>query len=94
MDVTDQPNLGSLNAERLHASSIIQGSLLSSEITPKEFVKTMLSDIEDTYLRKDIANLTSFWTRWYRSSWGLKSSNWLYDTVQNVSTCRERLHDN
>jgi leucyl aminopeptidase len=84
--VTDHPNLGSLNAERLRVESAPRYSFLTENVKPKGYVKAMLSEIDDSHLRKDIAKLTSFWNRSYRSPWGLASSNWVHDTVKEVST--------
>ena len=89
IDVTDHPHLGQLNAQRIRTSSI-HGSLLTNDITPKAFIREMFDDkIDDSHLRRDIANLTSFWNRSYRSSYGLKSSNWVYDTVSEVCEFHE-----
>jgi len=83
MDVTDHPNLGQLNSERV-GTRASGGISLVAPITTKHEVKSMFSEIDDSHLRKDIAKLTSFWNRNYRTPWGLSSSNWIHDTVKDL----------
>ncbi|KAH8797187.1 Zn-dependent exopeptidase [Flagelloscypha sp. PMI_526] len=35
-------------------------------------------------LRSDLTKLTSFWTRSYKSQWGLHSSNWIYEHMSKL----------
>jgi len=82
MDVSDHMHLGQLNAQRLTDASFAQAP--SSEINVK--TASMLDDLEEAIpnMRGDIVKLSSFWTRNYRSPWGLMSSNWVYDHVAEV----------
>jgi len=79
MDITDHPHLGSINSQRTFTELFHD-----TEITEKSSVKSLFEGVDDTYLRKDIAKLSSFWNRNYRSPWGLASSNWVHDTVYKV----------
>lgn len=80
MDITDHQNLGKLNAQRLHANFV--SSTLT--VNAKSAVEAMTADLDTEHLRKDIAHLSSFWNRNYRSPWGLASSNWIYQQVEQV----------
>jgi len=84
IDVTDHPRLGELNLARIRTDSLPGSSLGFDHVAPKESVKAMISEIDDAHLRKDIAKLSSFWNRSYRSPWGLASSNWVHDTVRDL----------
>ena len=46
--------------------------------------------VDYTQMQDDLANLTSFWTRSYRSLWGARSSDWLYGYVGEVCGRRSR----
>jgi leucyl aminopeptidase len=83
--VTDHPKLGQLNAQRIRTNSLSSEALVVDAIAPRNTVQRMLSEIDDAHLRTDIAKLSSFWNRNYRSPWGLASSNWVHDTVRDVS---------
>lgn len=81
MDVTDHQDLGQINAQRLITKAI---KPLQVDEERKLAVRSMFPDLDTTYLKDDITKLSSFWTRNYRSQWGLLSSNWIYDHVDAV----------
>ena len=81
MDVTDYQDLGEINAQRLITKAI---KPLQVNEERKLAVRSMFPDLDTTYLKEDITKLSSFWTRNYRSQWGLLSSNWIYDQVDAV----------
>jgi leucyl aminopeptidase len=83
MDITDHPDLGQHNSQRQRVKADLPSVGLSEQA--KSSIKAMLIDLDDKHLRADIAKLSSFWNRNYRSTWGLLSSNWIYDQVQAVS---------
>lgn len=81
MDITDHPDLGILNVKT--KTNILSPSLRLHG-SDETFVKAMMEDLDDTHLRADIAKLSSFWNRSYRSRWGLLSSNWIHDQAEAV----------
>lgn len=85
MDVTDHPNLGELNAERQRMKPRPE-SFQPASVNEVSKIKELISslDLNDTHLREDIAKLTSFWNRSYKSPWGLLSSEWVYGKVWHV----------
>jgi hypothetical protein len=93
MDITEQPNLGRVNAlrsgfaERKHISGEIE---LPTHISNVGFIQSMYDALNATQAKEDIKKLSSFWTRNYRSPWGLASSNWIYHTVSEVRWFPER----
>jgi len=84
MDITDHPNLGQINAQKTLTNHFLLDSNPVDDQT-KSSIKSMMMELDDKHLRADIAKLSSFWNRNYRSNWGLSSSNWIYDQVEAVS---------
>lgn len=91
MDITDHPNLGALRRARAVALDLSPVDLLNLPSSSPEIsidalreIARLTSDLDDAHLRQDIANLTSFWTRSYRSPWGARSSDWLHGYVTEI----------
>ncbi|KZP13852.1 Zn-dependent exopeptidase [Athelia psychrophila] len=86
VDVTDHLGLGQLNAQRGRIASIPTGSLRTADVASRRWhaVASMLKDLDDSHLKKDIVKLTSFWNRSHRSRWGLLSSNWIHDQAESI----------
>lgn len=84
MDITDHVNLGryTTHVTEVEASAPVLSAIGDAKLS----IRTMLDGVNDTHLRLDIAHLSSFWTRNYRSRWGLLSSNWIYEKVDSVRT--------
>ena len=82
MDITDHPDLGQRNSLRARVKTDLPSVGLTKET--KSFTRAMMDDLDDKHLRADIAKLSSFWNRNYRSPWGLLSSNWIHDQVEAV----------
>ena len=82
MDITEHPTLGALNAQRPQRFVNPEPKLLAQS---SDAVRALLAgEITTDHMRADITKLSSFWTRSYRSNWGLLSSNWVYDHVSSV----------
>ena len=82
MDITEHPNLGALNAQRPQRFVNPEPKLSAQS---SDAVRALLAgEITTDHMRADITKLSSFWTRSYRSNWGLLSSNWVYDHVSSV----------
>ncbi|KAH8826114.1 Zn-dependent exopeptidase [Flagelloscypha sp. PMI_526] len=60
----------------------------SSYISGKDnfFVQSAADDMDGIAenLRSDLTKLTAFWTRSYKSQWGLHSSNWIYEHMSEL----------
>jgi leucyl aminopeptidase len=41
-------------------------------------------------MKKNLETFTNFYTRYYRSSYGVKSSNWLFDEISNIIKANNR----
>ncbi|KAL1744154.1 Zn-dependent exopeptidase [Schizophyllum fasciatum] len=83
MDITEHPNLGRLNAQR--PQPMVKPELSSSAFQGVGAARGLLAgEITTEHLRADIAKLSSFWNRNYRSNWGLLSSNWVFDHVSSI----------
>lgn len=73
-DVTDNPKFGTTQR--------IKTVVTYPESTKhKEAVSELLTQIETGNMHKNLEGLTSFYTRYYKSSTGADSSNWLFDRV-------------
>ncbi|KAL1686675.1 Zn-dependent exopeptidase [Schizophyllum commune] len=82
MDITEHPTLGALNAQRPQRFVNPEPKLSAQS---SDAVRALLAgEITTDHLRADITKLSSFWTRSYRSNWGLLSSNWVYDHVSSI----------
>jgi leucyl aminopeptidase len=84
--------LGKLNAARKLKASASSQFTYASSVTPKQSVKALMENLDDKHLRADIAKLTSFWNRSYKSPYGLASSEWLYSHVESVGFLRFSFH--
>lgn len=80
MDITDHPDLGELNAQRLRTKAVSP----TLSINAKSTVEAMTAELNTRHLREDIEELSAFWTRNYYTHWGLRSSNWIYERVEKV----------
>jgi len=85
MDITDHQRLGQLNAARpsqLHTAPL---SLSKGDHAKKTLEKLFKShDTWEENLKADIEVLSGFYTRNYRSDWGRKSSDWVYEHVEGI----------
>ncbi len=88
MDVTDHSRLGSLNQLRqefVPSRKIDYKTSLPTHPFNVDYIQRTFDSLNTTDLKLDIAKLSSFWNRNYRSPWGLASSNWIYESAENVS---------
>ncbi|KZV93709.1 Zn-dependent exopeptidase [Exidia glandulosa HHB12029] len=84
MDITDQPNLGSYNAQRQSMLYTEQSLLPALPASQRERLHAAMQVLDEQNLRDDIAVLSAFWNRNYRSDWGRKSSHWVFEHVQGI----------
>ncbi|TRM57458.1 hypothetical protein BD626DRAFT_412021 [Schizophyllum amplum] len=82
IDITEHPNLGQLNAQR--ASRFVSPEPRLSAQSSGAVNALLAGEITTDHMRTDIVKLSSFWTRSYRSNWGLLSSNWVFDHVSSI----------
>jgi hypothetical protein len=82
MDVTDHPDLGQRDSQRARVSAKLPSVGVSDQA--QSSIKAMMIALDDKHLRADIAILSSFWNRCFRSVWGLLSSDWIHDHVKAV----------
>jgi leucyl aminopeptidase len=75
---------------RLPTSLVIQAKcqIAWPELQYQDKVKSVTKLLSKDEMRNNLANLTSFHNRYYRSEFGVKSSRWLYDQILDVSTIR------
>jgi bacterial leucyl aminopeptidase len=81
MDITDNQLLGAVNALRVRPQQAYD-----FDATAADEVDRLMLGLDDAvdYLKADITKLSSFWTRSYRSQWGVLSSNWIHSQVSEV----------
>uniref|UniRef100_D8QF49 Peptide hydrolase n=1 Tax=Schizophyllum commune (strain H4-8 / FGSC 9210) TaxID=578458 RepID=D8QF49_SCHCM len=73
MDITNHQDLGS-----------IRRALPPAQLPSADDVNLVPGLADYTQMQDDLGNLTSFWTRSYRSLWGARSSDWLYGYVGEI----------
>lgn len=81
MDVTDHADLGALNALRPYQPRTLRSVLPDSQAG---VLRAAMDVLDDGHLRADIAVLSAFWNRGWRSEWGRRSSDWVYAHVQEI----------
>lgn len=82
MDLTDTPDLGSLNAAR---HGFAKGeSKFPSHVEHKKELKKVFKKISQEGPRKHLEKFTSFHTRYYKSETGRQSQAWLFKTVSDL----------
>ncbi|KAI4521650.1 Zn-dependent exopeptidase [Schizophyllum commune Loenen D] len=83
MDITDHQDLGFVR--RALPPTQLPAALPEISIDALGEIVRLTDDLTDyTQMQDDLANLTSFWTRSYRSLWGARSSDWLYGYVGDI----------
>lgn len=84
MDVTDNQNLGKINAlEARPLSSAFPKPSQQSE------VKNIIGNLTTEYMKSNLAEFTSFHNRYYKSEYGASSAKWLYTQVTNLIDAAE-----
>ncbi|CAI6337148.1 unnamed protein product [Periconia digitata] len=78
-DITDTPELGSLNRE-----IGIQSVKFPTKTAHNETVAPLLKQLEKNNMRKHLEKFTSFHTRYYKSDYGAQSSAWLLGQVNDT----------
>lgn len=77
MDITDTPNLGSINAQFTAASKV----QYPSEPALNKTVQKLIPSLDSSNMRTHLETFTSFHTRYYKSHYGAESSAWLLNLV-------------
>ncbi|CAI4059216.1 putative aminopeptidase SKDI_04G6230 [Saccharomyces kudriavzevii IFO 1802] len=56
-----------------------------TEVSNKEVVDGLITDIDKDSMYKNLAKFTSFYTRYYKSECGFESAQWLAATIANIT---------
>ncbi|OTA69138.1 Zn-dependent exopeptidase [Hypoxylon sp. EC38] len=78
MDITENGDLGALNAASKATPIFPEKVQLQSEIHP------LLKDLSKDLLKEHLETFSSFHTRYYKSDYGRQSSEWLLKTVRDT----------
>jgi len=78
MDITEFPDLGKANSERF---SIAKAKFPEHPIYQEE-VKAVIANISTEYMEDNIKAFTGFNSRYYKSSTGQQSGEWLFELVK------------
>lgn len=79
MDITGTPDLGALQATSTKKETKFpKKPVLQKELMP------MMKNLSKSSMRDHLETFTSFHTRYYKSSYGAQSSEWLLKTVQDT----------
>ena len=77
-DITEHPDLGSLRA------STVSKTVFPKKPTFQKEIKPLLSNLSKAEMQDHLEGLTSFHTRYYKSEYGKKSSEWLLGQVRDT----------
>ncbi|KAL2121150.1 hypothetical protein VTJ04DRAFT_5177 [Mycothermus thermophilus] len=79
-DITDHPDLGALRARSLAKKKAVfpPKPALQPEVEP------LLANLSKSEMETHLTKFTSFHTRYYKSEWGRKSSEWLLQQVRST----------
>ncbi|KAI1143087.1 Zn-dependent exopeptidase [Hypoxylon sp. FL0543] len=80
MDITENGDLGALNAASKATPVFPKKVQLQSEIHP------LLKNLSKDLLKEHLEKFSSFHTRYYKSDYGRQSSEWLLKTVRDTIT--------
>lgn len=77
MDITDTPSLGST---RLNAQTVS----FPKKCVKQDEVADLSKNLEKKNMKANLEKLTSFHTRYYKSQYGLESSDWVLEKVNQI----------
>jgi bacterial leucyl aminopeptidase len=80
MDITDTPDLGALRASTISKK---RDKFPAKPVLQKE-LKPMIEILSQSEMRNHLETFTGFYTRYYKSDFGAKSSAWLLETVNQT----------
>ena len=81
MDITHTQDLGALKSLDTRAQSTVT---FPKKVAYNDTVNPMLKDLSEKSMRQNLEKFTSFFTRYYKSSYGVQSSAWLFDKVNQM----------
>ncbi|KAI9800882.1 MAG: Leucine aminopeptidase 1 [Sarcosagium campestre] len=80
MDITHTADLG-FSSSALAVKTKIQ---YPKKPIFKDDLKPLLKKLSKTNMRKNLEKFTSFHTRYYKSSYGVQSAEWLYEQIESI----------
>lgn len=78
MDITETPSLGS---KRINAESTVT---FPKKCVNQDDVKKLSKNLEKKNMQANLEKLTSFHTRYFKSDYGLQSSDWVLEKVNQI----------
>lgn len=81
MDITHTPDLGSLNIKTLSKKNIV---VFPKKPAYNDSLAPLLKDLKKENMHKNLEKFSSFYTRYYKSSYGAESSAWLLAKVNET----------
>lgn len=94
MDITDHQDLGNLNRANLELSSQGKGKKKEKkhahpfphELMYNKVVKPYIAKLDSVNMHTNLALLTGFHSRYYKSQYGAASGEFLFNLVQNITS--------
>ena len=81
MDITHTPDLGKASPTKLSDRALVT---YPRKISYNETVRPMLEELSKKNMRKHLEKFTSFYTRYYKSTYGAQSSAWLLEQINKT----------
>lgn len=85
MDITDHQHLGYQNALRAASKPRKVKVQFPPKLQYQSDVTPLLGNLTQTYMKENLEKFTSFYTRYYKSSYGKQSSEWLLNKVNETA---------
>ncbi|KAL8967060.1 MAG: hypothetical protein Q9183_003091 [Haloplaca sp. 2 TL-2023] len=81
MDITHTPDLGKASSTKLSDRALVT---YPQKISYNETVRPMLEKLSKKNMREHLEKFTSFYTRYYKTTYGAESSAWLLEQVNKT----------
>jgi leucyl aminopeptidase len=81
MDITDTPDLGVISAK---AAASRQSVIYPDKLQYQKEVAPLMKNLSKSNMRENLEKFTSFHTRYYKSSYGVESAEWLMSRVNDT----------
>ncbi|KAI8805697.1 putative leucine aminopeptidase 1 [Cladochytrium replicatum] len=83
-DLTDQPLAIVAQSQRL-ADQPLAATAIPTELAQQSFVNNLIPNISKANLNSTLTTLSSFFNRYYTSTYGVQSAQWLFDQASAIA---------
>ncbi|ODV80855.1 Zn-dependent exopeptidase [Suhomyces tanzawaensis NRRL Y-17324] len=73
-----------MNSKQVSSKKVFPVYNYPTEVKHEKKVRDLFGEIDVTRLQSNLAEFTSFYTRYYKSETGVESANWLHDKISEI----------